>query len=199
MNHGHTAASLIAFEDRVAAAFERKEVRGPIHLCSDGQAEPLLSAFEAIDETDWKLGTWRGHWVALLAGVPEDEVYAACLAGRSMFLNFARQRVVCSAIVGGILPIAVGLGMAIRRAGGSERVHCFVGDMAARTGLFREAHQYATGHGLPVQFCIEDNLYSTNARTEETWGTAAWAWNVGRYRYTRNRPHTGTGNHVTFG
>jgi TPP-dependent pyruvate/acetoin dehydrogenase alpha subunit len=198
MRHGHTRESLIAFEDRVAAAFERKEVRGPIHLNSDEQANPLLDLFREVGPNDWKLGTWRGHWVALLSGVPEDEVYNACLAGRSMYLNFPAHRVLCSAIVGGILPIAVGLGLAIKRAGGFERVHCFVGDMAGRSGLFHECVQYATGHALPVRFIVEDNGCSTNANTEQTWGQSPAPRSVERYRYARNRPHTGTGKHVTF-
>jgi TPP-dependent pyruvate/acetoin dehydrogenase alpha subunit len=198
MTHGHTRESLVAFEDRVAAAFERKEIRGPIHLCSDEQANPLLDLFRDVGPNDWVLSTWRSHWHCLLKGVPEEDVYAACLDGRSMFLNFAGHRVICSAIVGWILPIAVGLGMAIKRQGGFERVHCFLGDMAGRTGLYHESVQYATGHGLPVRFIVEDNGCSTNANTDETWGRAPAPRNVERYRYTRNRPHTGTGRHVTF-
>lgn len=199
MTHGHTAASLIAFELRVAAAFEAGQIRAPIHLCSDGQAEPLLEIFEDIAPADWVLSTWRSHWHCLLKGVPEDEVFAAILAGRSMYLSFREQRVFCSAIVGGILPIAVGIGMGIKRAGGSERVHVFVGDMTARTGLFYESAEYARRNNLPVRFVIEDNKLSTNARTLDIWGTE-WATEpqIRGYQYTRNRPHTGTGRRVTF-
>lgn len=148
---------------------------------------------------DWCLGTWRGHWVALLKGVPEDEVFAACLAGRSMFLNFAAHRVLCSAIVGGTVSIAVGLAMGIKRAGGPERVHCFIGDMCARSGQFYEAAEYARRNNLPVRWVIEDNELSTNANTCDVWGTECTReLQIQGYAYTRNRPHTGTGRHVTF-
>lgn len=211
MTHGHmwTKDRLVEFEDRVAAAFEAKQVRGPIHLCSDGQAGPLLNYFATgnvsgrgdrpVKPEDWKLGTWRGHWVALLSGVPEDEVFDAICAGRSMFLNFAEQRVLCSAIVGGIVPIVVGLAMGIKRNGERSRVHCFVGDMTARTGLFFEAAEYARRHDLPVRWVIEDNGLSTNANTFDVWGSE-WATEpqIQGYKYERNRPHTGTGKHVTF-
>lgn len=198
MTHGHTPETLIAFENRVAAAFEAKQIRAPIHLCSDGQAGPLLDIFRTVRPDDWVFSTWRSHWHCLLKGVPEEEVFAAILDGRSMFLCFKEQRIVSSAIVGGILPIALGVAMGIKRAGGRERVHVFIGDMTARTGLYHEFYQYARGHSLPVRAVIEDNEVSTNANTGDTWGRSVLSLPVTRYAYQRNRPHTGTGKHVTF-
>ncbi len=198
MNHGHTAESLINFESRVAAAFEAKQVRGPIHLCSDEQAAPLLDVFKDVRPEDWCFGTWRNHWMCLLKGMPEDELFAEVCAGRSMFVQSAKYKIVTSAIVGGILPIALGVAMAKKRQGGSERVYVFIGDMTARTGLYHEFYQYARGHDLPVHVVIEDNGVSTNADTGETWGRETQPRPKTYYHYTRNRPHTGTGKHVTF-
>ena len=203
MTHGHTIESLVLFEQRVADAFEAKQVKGPIHLCSGTQAEPLLKIFEGIGPEDWVFSTWRSHWHCLLKGVPEEEVFAAILAGRSMYLNFAKQRVVCSAIVGGILPIALGVSMGLRRQrrefARGPWVHVFVGDMAETTGLYHEFRRYANGHDLPVRVHVEDNGLSTNAETEETWGFQQDGWpTTDRYTYRRTRPHTGTGKHVTF-
>lgn len=220
MNHGHTKESLIAFEDRVAAAFEAKRVRGPIHLCSDGQAEPLLDIFKGIRPQDWCLGTWRSHWLCLLKGVPEEELFQAICEGRSMFLCFKEQRIICSAIVGGTTPIADGIALGIKMqtkrmvkdaiaqgyfddqllAANPPTVHCFVGDMCAEGGLFHEATKFAFGHDLPVKFYVEDNGLSTNANTGDTWGrNSPWESKVANYRYERTRPHTGTGKFVTFG
>lgn len=131
--------------------------------------------------------------------MPEEELFAEVLAGRFMYVNSAKHKIICSAIVGGSIPIATGIGMAIKRRGGSEKVHCFLGDMTATTGLYHEAIQYAAGHDLPVRFVIEDNSYSTNARTEETWGESDacdYLWH--RYDYERDYPHTGTGVYVAF-
>lgn len=209
MTHGWTAERLIAFEERVAAAFEARQVRGPIHLCSTTQAAPLLHIFESVRPEDWCFGTWRGHWMALLKGVPEAGVFQAILDGRSMFLASADHRVLCSAIVGGILPVALGVGMAIRRQESADwdncdrtyrgRVKVFVGDMCARTGLFHEFVQYATGHALPIDVTVEDNKVSTNAVTEDTWGRCQTPLSITRYAYERDRPHTGTGKNVVFG
>jgi TPP-dependent pyruvate/acetoin dehydrogenase alpha subunit len=133
LNHGHTVESLIAFEAKVAAAFEAKQIRGPIHLCSDGQAEPLLGVFKDVRPDDWIFCTWRNHWHCLLKGMPEDELFDAICAGRSMFVCDKERRVVSSAIVGGILPIAMGVAMGIKRAGGSERGFTSSGSMPLAT------------------------------------------------------------------
>lgn len=184
------AASLIAFENKVAAAFEVRKIRGPIHLAG-GNEEQLIEIFKGIKPTDWVLSTWRSHYHALLHGVPPERVMAEILAGKSMMLHFPEHRFLTSAIMGGILPIACGL------AAAGERVWCFIGDMAARSGAFHEASRYAEGHDLPVTFVVENNGLSTNTPTEETWGKEArlkTKW----YCYERTTEHCGTGTYVAF-
>lgn len=199
MDHGHTIESLILFEQRVAEAFEAGKIRAPIHLCSGTQAEPLLDIFREIQADDWVCSNWRGHFHALLKGVPEDEVFRQIADGRSMFLASRPHRFVASAIVGGVLPIACGLALAIQRRRGPEWVNVFVGDMAERTGLYHEFAQYVRGHDLRVRVYVEDNGLSTNVPTEEVWGRYSGPRPlVRRYTYRRTRPHTGTGRRVTF-
>ena len=195
----HTVESLIAFETRVGEAFEAKQIKGPVHLCSRGQAQPLINYFaKYFTPGDWVCSNWRSHWHCLLAGMPEDELFAEILAGRSMYVNSAKYRIICSAIVGGTLPIAVGLAMGIKRWGDRKgKVHCFVGDMTATTGLCFEATHYATGFYLPLHVVVEDNGYSTNARTQEVWGRPL-RYTFQHYKYERDWPHTGTGVYVQF-
>jgi len=193
-----TRDCLIAFEQRVADAFAAKQIRSPIHLCSDSQADHLIEIFKDIKPDDWICCTWRNHFHCLLKGMPEDELFDAIRHGRSMFISSARQRIVCSAIVGGALPIAAGIGLGIRYRGGAERVHVFVGDMAARTGLFHEFEQYCRGHALPVTVTVEDNGVSTNANTEDTWGRSTTPLPTRRYQYERNWPHSGIHEFVAF-
>ncbi len=211
----HTVESLVAFEERVAEAFRAKKILAPIHLCSSTQAAPMIEAFADFKPGDWAFGTWRSHFMCLLAGVPEQEVFDAILDGRSMFLQFRKYNVFCSAIVGGILPIALGVAAGIDRdiyrhpdwedcpLEGSPNiphptVWVFVGDMAARTGLFHEFQQYAAGHRLPVRIVIEDNFRSTNAKTEHVWGTLRGSPSVTRYEYSRTFPHVGLSERVSF-
>lgn len=179
------AAELMAFEDEVAECFNAGEISGPVHLCSPGQAAPLIEIFRDIKRTDYVLSNWRGHWHALLHGVPREKVMAEILAGRSMMLHFPEHRFMSSAIMGGMLPIACGL------AAGGERVWCFVGDMCATSGAFSDASSYAAGHKLPVKFIIEDNGLSTNTPTKMCWqSTGSFsAANYQRYFYERTTNH----------
>ncbi len=198
MEMTHTTASLIAFERRVADAFAARQIAAPVHLSSDEQAEPLLTIFKMIKPGDWVCSTWRSHFHALLKGIPEEELFAQILDGRSMFVMSKAHRFLSSAIVGGMLPVAVGLGMGIKMDGGSERVWVFVGDMTERTGLYHEAVQFVQGHGLPVEFVVENNGYSTNAVTEEVWGVSDQPIRTHRYDYRRSYPHVGLLQRVSF-
>lgn len=188
-----TKAELIAFEREVADRYERGEIRGPVHL-SGGNEEALIDIFANVKREDWVFSTWRSHYHALLHGVPPDRVMAEIMAGRSMNLNFPEYRFFTSAIVGGIVPIAVGVAYT------GQKVWCFVGDMTSRTGIYVESLIYACGHcGANVSFVQEDNGYSTNAPTQEVFGCAWPERNCDiYYKYERTYPHVGTGTFVQF-
>lgn len=204
----HTKESLIAFEEKVKHAFLDKRCPGPVHL-SGGNEDQLIEVFKDVKPNDWVFSTWRSHYHALLKGISEEWIFNECLAGRSMFLMNKEHRFLSSAIVGGILPIALGVAMGILRRDQEDgvpfdhdKVWVFVGDMSCRCGLFHEFLQYCDGYSLPVRIVIEDNGYSTNSRTVETWG-GEWSGQpknvqVTRYKYERIYPHVGTGQFVTF-
>jgi len=209
----HTPASLIAFRDRVADAFREKRIRSPVHFPSDSQAEPLVSIFKDFREGDYCFSNWRSMWHVLLAGMPEEELFDMILQGRSMYIMSARYRVFCSSIVGGILPIALGVAWSIKEqarklereaakmleVGTIEmpRVWVFVGDMTARTGLYHEFEQYALGHELPIRVVTEDNGLSTNTPTDDVWGPGC-TLRTTYYQYQRNMPHVGLAERVNF-
>lgn len=182
-----TATELIAFEAEVARRYEAGEIRGPVHLCSPSQAEPLIEIFKDISKDSWIFSTWRSHFHALLHGIPPEKVMDEILAGRSMNLNFPEHRFLTSAIVGGILPIAVGV------AWTGHHVWCFVGDMTAVTGAFAEANQFSLFNGLPIRYVIEDNNFSTNTPTGDVTLKREAA-----YTYERQWPHVGSGTFVRF-
>jgi TPP-dependent pyruvate/acetoin dehydrogenase alpha subunit len=192
---------LVAFEIAVSEAFKARRIPGPIHL-SGGNEKPLITLFKGINRGDWVFSTYRSHYHALLHMVPKDAVMAQIMAGRSMNLSFPEHRFFSSAIVGGCLPIAVGVAAGIARRRGRERVWCFVGDMAASIGAFHDAVQYSAGHVLPIQFVVEDNGLACDTPTEATWGAAhtrrITGPNVTRYKYQRAWPHVGTGEWVQF-
>lgn len=189
-------AELIAFEDEIKAQFEAGNIRGPIHLAG-GNEQQLINIFNEVNPEDWVLCTYRSHYHALLHGIPKEKVREQIMAGKSMNLSFPEYRFLTSAIVGGILPIAVGVALGLKRRISKERVWCFVGDMAASIGAFHEAHQYASGFDLPITFVVEDNGLSCDSPTKECWGNT-WGHKKTRYFYTRKHPHVGTGKYVSF-
>lgn len=191
-----TPDDLIAFEADIAKEFEAGKIKAPVHLAG-GNERQLIEIFKDIRPMDWVLCQWRSHYHALLKGVPPGEVKEAILAGRSIALCFPAHRFLCSAIVGGIAPIATGLAWSIKRRGGFEWVHCFVGDMTAETGIYHEAAKYAGGHGLPVKWWTEDNGKSVCTDTWQAWGLEDEP-DEDRYSYELTWPHVGTGKWVRF-
>ena len=198
-----TAADLIAFEDRVAALFNAGAIRAPVHLYS-GNEQQMIDVFKDIGKNDWVFCSWRSHYQCLLKGVPEDELLAEIVAGRSISLCFPKHRIYSSAIVGGVLPIAVGTAMAIQRSGEDARVHCFMGEMTAESGIAHESIKYSRNHGLPIRFVVEDNEKSVCTDTRETWNQPRLSFEgvrdryVHYYRYATKYPHAGAGVRVQF-
>jgi len=193
-----TSEELIAFEKEIAELFAAKKVRGPIHL-SGGNEEQLLDIFQHIDPADWIFSTYRSHYHALLHGLPREWIKLRIAAGHSMNLMSRSHHFFTSAIVGGILPIAVGTAAALKRKGSKQKVWCFVGDMAATTGAFHEAQQYSLGHDLPIKFVIEDNGMSCNTPTWQAWGQMGNLRNEPLYcPYNRIYPHSGVDKWVQF-
>ncbi len=154
-----TKEELIAFEAEVAELFNAGKIRAPIHL-DGGNEDALIDIFADISPNDWVLCSWRSHYKALLHGIPPAKVKAEIMAGRSIALCFPEHRFLAAAIVGGHLPIALGIAWSLKRNDAIQaherRVWCFLGDMAAWTGIFTECRNYAHGHDLPISFVIEN-------------------------------------------
>ena len=176
-----TKEDLITFEQEIAQLFEAGKISSPVHL-SGGNEDDLISIFQKVKSTDWVFSNHRSHYHALLKGIPKDWLKAEILANRSITINNAEYKFFSSAIVGGILPIAVGVAMT------GQTVWGFCGDMAAETGIFHECVKYATGHQLPIHFVVEDNGFSVETPTDAVW----------RYSYQRKFPHQGSGVYVLF-
>ena len=190
-----TAADLIAFEDEVARRFEEKEILGPVHL-GGGNEDQLIEIFKDIHTDDWVFATYRNHYHALLHGIPAEKVMAQIMAGKSMNLTFPEHRFFTSAIVGGCLPIAVGVALGLQRSGSDRKVWCFCGDMAASTGAFHEAYKFSA-RKLPIAFIVEDNGLSCDSPTKECWGEFSQARRID-YQYVRKWPHVGIPTFVQF-
>jgi TPP-dependent pyruvate/acetoin dehydrogenase alpha subunit len=213
-----TSEDLIKFEEDVCQWFADKKVKAPVHL-DNGNEEQLIDVFKyLVEEDDWVMCSWRSHYKSLLRGVPYEDMKKAICEGKSISLCFPAQRVISSAIVGGILPIAVGTAMGIKLRGEKHKVVCFIGEMTSETGSAHECIKYSLNHDLPILFVLEDNGKSVCTPTLPVWGMKRLTYSpeeygtalfdpeglytindkVVYYKYDSKYPHAGCGQRINF-
>ena len=163
------------FEEKCVELYSAAKIRGFMHLYI-GEEAVAVGVMEALEPDDAVVATYREHGHALARGVSADAVMAemygkleGCSRGRggSMHLFDAATRF-CggNAIVGGGLPLAVGLALADKLQGRQRVTACFFGDGAVAEGEFHESMNLAAVWRLPVLFCCENNLYAMGTRID---------------------------------
>jgi pyruvate dehydrogenase E1 component alpha subunit len=193
-----TEEKLIAFEQQIVDIWEAGKITGPVHL-SNGNESQLIEIFKRIRESDWVFSTWRSHYHWVLKGLSADYGTELIKQGKSITLCDTDGKFYSSAIVGGTLPIALGVASALKKDGSDEKVWVFVGDMSFESGIFYEVHKYARNFDLPLYFVVEDNGVSTYTPTEATWNTKRdIPSDVIHYNYESKFPHYGTGKWIAF-
>ncbi len=194
------------FEKEIAEIFATGVIRAPVHLRS-GREQNLIEIFteHQIIAEDYVFGYWDAHELALLKGVPREEVKQAILDGKSISLCFPEYKVFCSGIVGSLMGTAVGTAWALKNENKKGRAFLFCGDMSSETGIFHEAVKYAVNFDLPVVFVVCDNGLSVMTDTRAVWG-APEPWFLGTkyekkiiyFRYKNEYPHSGLGWKIKF-
>ncbi|HWD45310.1 MAG TPA: pyruvate dehydrogenase (acetyl-transferring) E1 component subunit alpha, partial [Actinomycetota bacterium] len=149
--------------------YSAASIRGFLHLYI-GEEAVAVGAMQALEPGDNVVATYREHGHALARGVSARAIMAemfgkqqGCSRGRggSMHLFDAATRFYGgNAIVGGGLPIAVGLALADKLRGRRQLTACFFGEGAVAEGEFHESMNLAALWRLPVLFCCENNLYA---------------------------------------
>lgn len=157
------------FEEKCAELYSAAKIRGFLHLYI-GEEAVAVGAMQALRPEDAVVATYREHGHALARGVSAASIMAemygkveGCSRGRggSMHLFDAATRFYGgNAIVGGGIPLAVGLALADKLAGRSRVTACFFGEGAVAEGEFHESMNLAALWDLPVLFCCENNLYA---------------------------------------
>jgi pyruvate dehydrogenase E1 component alpha subunit len=157
------------FEDKCAELYTQEQIRGFLHLY-DGEEAVAVGVIPVLENHDRVVATYREHGHALVRGVSMRSVLAemygkqeGCSRGRggSMHLfDRATNFYGGNAIVGGGLPLAVGLALADRMQGAHKVTACFFGEGAVAEGEFHESLNLAALWGLPVLFVCENNLYA---------------------------------------
>ncbi len=157
------------FEEKAAELYGAGKIRGFLHLYI-GEEAVAVGVMRALSPEDAIVSTYREHGHALARGVSAKAIMAemygkleGCARGRggSMHLFDAATRFYGgNAIVGGGLPLAVGLGLADKMLGRRAVTVCFFGDGAVAEGEFHESLNLAALWKLPVLFACENNLYA---------------------------------------
>jgi pyruvate dehydrogenase E1 component alpha subunit len=156
-------------EEACAELYGAGKIRGFLHLYI-GEEAVAVGVMQALGADDAVVATYREHGHALARGVSADAIMAemygkieGCSRGRggSMHLFCAERRLYGgNAIVGGGLPIAVGLALADKLRGLPRVSACFFGEGAVAEGAFHESMNLASLWHLPVLFVCENNLYA---------------------------------------
>ncbi|MHB1204940.1 MAG: thiamine pyrophosphate-dependent dehydrogenase E1 component subunit alpha [Rhodospirillaceae bacterium] len=156
-------------EETIAERYAEQEMRCPVHL-SIGQEAAAVGVCAALTKDDFVVSGHRSHAHYLAKGGNLKKMIAelygratGCTGGRggSMHLVDPDCGFQCALpIVGGSIPIGVGLALALSQAQRPNVVAIFVGDATIEEGVFHESANFAAVHNLPVIFVCENNLYS---------------------------------------
>src|SRR5918997_729706 len=163
------------FEERCAEAYALGKIGGFCHLYI-GQEAVSTGTISVMRPDDYVITTYRDHGQALARGISARAVMAELFGrvdgasggkGGSMHifdrnLNFLGGH----GIVGGHVPLATGVGFAIKYRGGDQVIVCFMGESVVNTGAFHEALNMASLWKLPCIFVIENNRYGMGTAVE---------------------------------
>lgn len=201
-----TKEELRSFEEEIADIFASGKIRAPVHL-RKGREDHLIKIFkdQKIGDDDYIFGYWDSHELALLKGVPREQLRQAIIDGKSISLCFPEHKILCSGIVGSLMGTAVGVAWALKRQNKKGRAFIFCGEMSSETGSFFEAVKYAYNFDLPVTFIVCDNGLSVMTDTRDVWGSQD-PWFKGTkfekkviyFKYKNEYPHSGLGKLIKF-
>lgn len=165
------------FEEKCAELYTKLKIRGFLHLYI-GEEGVAVGVMGALHKADNVVATYREHGHALARGVPADLVMAEMYGkqegtsrgrGGSMHIFSAAHNFYGgSGIVGGGLPVAVGLALAHKLRKRPQVSCCFFGEGAAAEGEFHEAMNLAALWKLPVLFVCENNYYAMGSALGNT-------------------------------
>lgn len=163
------------FEEKVGEAYALGKIGGFCHLYI-GQEAVSTGILSMLRPDDYVITTYRDHGQALARGMTPRSIMAelfgridGCSRGKggSMHLfdrnlNFLGGH----GIVGGHVPLAAGVGFAIKYRGGDQVIVCYMGESVVNTGAFHEALNMAALWKLPCIFVIENNKYGMGTSVE---------------------------------
>ena len=180
-------ALIRVFEEECARQYMQGNIGGFLHLYI-GEEAIAAGSISALRHQDYVVTHYRDHGHALARGLESKAVMAelfgkatGCSKGKggSMHLfDVSKNFMGGYAIVGGQMPIAVGLALSAKYRGEDRLVMCYLGDGALNEGEFHESMNLASIWGLPIIFFCENNLYGMGAPVWDTFALSQEIYRV---------------------
>lgn len=167
------------FEESLYRKYREGKIGGYLHRY-DGQEALVAGVIPHLKPGDYVLCTYRDHAHAIAMGTPPREIMAelmgratGCAGGKGGSMHLIdpeRGFLGGDGIVGGPVPVAVGVGYAIKYRGDSAVCVCYFGDGAMNQGGVHEALNMAGLYKLPILFILENNQYAMGTSVERSTG-----------------------------
>lgn len=156
-------------EEEISRVYPTDKIQSPIHL-SIGQELASVAVCAALKPTDKAFGSYRSHALYLAKGGNVRafiaELYGkatGCARGKGGSMHLVEETaglLGTSAIVGSLIPVAVGYAWAQKMMKTGVVTVCFFGDGATEEGCYFEALSFAALHKVPILFVLENNGYA---------------------------------------
>lgn len=164
-----------AFEEQAEKSYMLGKIHGTMHL-SIGQEASAIGSISTLEPDDFILGHHRGHGLCIAKGADLDLMMAEFYGkevgycrGRGGSMHIADVdggNLGANGVVGGGIPMAVGVGIGLKMQPGNRILLSFFGDGAASTGAFHESMILAVLNQVPVVFICENNQYAMSFPVE---------------------------------
>ncbi|MEE9324233.1 MAG: pyruvate dehydrogenase (acetyl-transferring) E1 component subunit alpha [Dehalococcoidia bacterium] len=165
------------FEEKAAEMYMRGKIGGFLHLYI-GEEAVAVGAISCLKPEDYIVTHYREHGHALVRGIEAKRIMAELFGkatgtskgkGGSMHLFDASKGFMGGyAIVGGMMPVGVGLALASQFKEEGRVTMCFFGDGAVNQGEFHESLNLAALWKLPIVFLCENNGYGMGTHVDKT-------------------------------
>jgi 2-oxoisovalerate dehydrogenase E1 component len=170
----YEALKIRCAETKLLELFAGGELNGTVHTCVGQELLPVVLA-RHLQLNDYVVSNHRGHghylsvtgdFVGLIAEVMGRTGGVSGGYGGSQHLR--NERFYSNGVQGGMTPISVGLGQALKEESAGNLCSCFIGDGTLGEGVVYEALNLASKWEVPVLFVIEDNGYAQSTSKLQT-------------------------------
>lgn len=157
------------FEEQAEKSYMAGKVHGTMHL-SIGQEASAVGAVAALNSDDYILSNHRGHGHCIAKGADlklmmaefygKANGYCRGRGGSMHIADVASGNLGANGVVGGGIPMAVGVGIGLKMQNQGKILLSFFGDGAASSGAFHESMELSVIYQVPVVYVCENNQYA---------------------------------------